>query len=258
MKRILVAGMALLAASACLMAQAPQAPQAPKPSRGEAEAYNAMVMAQQQHNPDAVIAAAENLLTKYADTQFKDVALSLEADAYREKGDWEKCEIFAGRSLEANPKNYQASLTAGEVLVQHTRDTDLDRDDKLARADKYLNQALENIKAAAKPNPQVTDQQWADFQKEIAAQAQNDLGLAAMTSKKWDVAIADFKTAVEGDPQAAYMVRLASAYESSGKYDDAIAMCDKVLALPNLFPQIQQIATNIKAVATRAKGPAKP
>ncbi|MGP8246584.1 MAG: tetratricopeptide repeat protein [Bryobacteraceae bacterium] len=251
MRRILVAGMAaLVAAGGCLMAQAP------KVSRGEAEAYNAMVHA--QSDPDALIAAAENLLTKYADTQFKDIALSLEADAYRKKGDWEKAEIFAGRALEANPKNYQAALTAGEVLVQHTRDTDLDRDDKLARADKYLNQALENIKAAAKPNPQVTDQQWADFQKEIAAQAQNDLGLAAMTSKKWDVAIADFKTAVEGDPQAAYMVRLASAYESSGKYDDAIAMCDKVLALPNLFPQIQQIATNIKAVATRAKGPAKP
>lgn len=258
MKRILVAGMALLAASACLMAQAPQAPQAPKPSRGEAEAYNAMVMAQQQHNPDAVIAAAENLLTKYADTQFKDIALALEADAYREKGDWEKCEIFAGRSIEANPKNYQAALTAGEVLVQHTRDTDLDKDDKLGKADKYLNQAIENIKAAPKPNPQVTDAQWADFQKGIEAEATSDLGLAAMTNKKWDDAVAEFQKAEDIDPQPAYLVRLASAYQSAGKFDDSIAICDKVLAQPNLNPRIKQIADSIKAASAKAKGPAKP
>jgi tetratricopeptide (TPR) repeat protein len=234
------------------MAQTP----APKVSRGEGEAYNAMVKA--QSDPDALIAAAENLLTKYADTQFKDTALALEADAYRKKGDWAKAEIYADRALEANPKNYNAALTAGEMLVQHTRDTDLDKDDKLVKADKYLNEAIANVKVAVKPNPQVTDQQWTDYQKAIAAQAQNDLGLAAITNKKWDDAIADFKLAIDGDPQPAYMVRLASVYQSAGKYDDAIATCDKVLATPNLHPQIKAIADNIKAMATRLKGAAKP
>jgi tetratricopeptide (TPR) repeat protein len=243
---------ALVAGGACLMAQTP-----PKPSRGEAEAYNAMVQASQT-GPDALIAAAENLLTKYADTQFKDVALSLEAEAYKQKGDWAKALIFSDRALEANPKNFQAALTAGELLVQHTRDTDFDKDDKLAKAEKDFNTAMENVKAAPKLNPQVTDQQWADFQKSIVAQAQNDLGLVAMARKKFGDAIADFKTAIDGDPQAAYMVRLASAYQSAGKYDEAIAMCEKVLAQPNQFPQIKQIAESIKAGATRAKAAAKP
>jgi len=241
---------ALVAGGGCFMGPAP------KVSRGEAAAYNAMVQA--QSSPDALIAAAEDLLTKYADTQFKDIALSLEGQAYRQKGDWEKALIFADRSLEANPKNYTAALTAGEVLVQHTRDTDLDRDDKLARAEKDLNQAIESVKAAPKPNPNVTDQQWADFQKSIVGEAESDLGLAAMTRKKYDDAIADFKAAVDNDPQGAHMVRLANAYQSAGKYDDAIATCDKVLALPNLHPQIKAVAENLKAVATRAKGPAKP
>ena len=251
MRRILVAGMAaLVAGGACLMAQAP------KVSRGEAAAYNAMVQA--QSSPDALIAAAEDLLTKYADTQFKDIALSLEGQAYRQKGDWEKALIFADRSLEANPKNYTAALTAGEVLVQHTRDTDLDKDDKLGKADKYLHQAIENIKAAPKPNPQVTDAQWADFQKGIEAEATSDLGLAAMTNKKWDDAVAEFQKAEDIDPQPAYLVRLASAYQSAGKFDDSIATCDKVLAQPNLNPRIKQIADSIKAASAKAKGPAKP
>ncbi|MGA2115833.1 MAG: tetratricopeptide repeat protein [Bryobacteraceae bacterium] len=253
MRRILVAGMAaLVAAGACLMAQTPK----PKVSRGEAAAYNAMVQA--QNNPDALIAAAEDLLTKYADTQFKDTALALEADAYRQKGDWEKAVIYADRSMEANPKNFQSPLTSGELLVQHTRETDLDRDDKLARAEKDLNLAIENVKAATKPNPNVTDEQWAGLQKSIVAEATSDLGLAAMTRKKYDDAIADFKTAADNDPQPAYLVRLANAYQDAGKHDEAIATCDKVLAEPNLNPRIKAIAENIKAVATRTKGPAKP
>ena len=251
MRRILVAGMAaLIAGGACLMAQAP------KVSRGEAAAYNAMVQA--QSSPDALIAAAEDLLTKYADTQFKDIALALEAEAYKQKGDWAKAEIYAGRALEANPKNYQAALTAGELIVQHTRDTDLDKDDKLAQAEKDLKQAIESVKAATKPTPNVTDQQWAEFQKGITAQATSDLGLAAMTRKKYDDAIANFKAAADNDPQGAYLVRLASAYESAGKYDDAIATCDKLLAQPDLNPRIKTITENLKAAATRAKGPAKP
>jgi hypothetical protein len=49
------------------------------------------------------------------------------------------------------------------------------------------------------------------------------------------------------------MVRLASAYESAGKHDEAIATVDKVLADPQLHPQIKQVATNIKNVATNNK-----
>jgi tetratricopeptide (TPR) repeat protein len=104
----------------------------------------------------------------------------------------------------------------------------------------------------------VTDEQWAGLQKSIVAEATSDLGLAAMTRKKYDDAIADFKTAADNDPQPAYLVRLANAYQDAGKHDEAIAACDQVLAQPNLNPRIKAIAENIKAVATKTKGPAKP
>jgi tetratricopeptide (TPR) repeat protein len=243
---------ALVAAGACLMAQTPK----PKVSRGEAAAYNAMVQA--QNNPDALIAAAEDLLTKYADTQFKDTALALEADAYRQKGDWEKAVIYADRSMEANPKNFQSPLTSGELLVQHTRETDLDRDDKLARAEKDLNLAIENVKAATKPNPNVTDEQWAGLQKSIVAEATSDLGLAAMTRKKYDDAIADFKQAIAiaGTPDAATWVRLGQTYEDARKWDEATDAFDKAVNFPNVTPQVKNIAQAKKAEVAKLKAAA--
>jgi hypothetical protein len=49
-------------------------------------------------------------------------------------------------------------------------------------------------------------------------------------------------------------VRLASALQSTGKNDEAIAIVDKLLADPQLHPQIKAVATQVKNAATAAKG----
>jgi hypothetical protein len=70
------------------------------------------------------------------------------------------------------------------------------------------------------------------------------------------VAITDLQTAVAADPQPAYLVWLASSQLQSGKSDDAITTCDKVLAQPNLAAIYKQAATAVRADAVKAKGAA--
>jgi uncharacterized protein HemY len=77
--------------------------------------------------------------------------------------------------------------------------------------------------------------------------------MVALVRKKYDDAATEFQAAAASDPQPAYMVRLASSYHSAGKEQQAIEVCDKVLADPNLHPQIKQVATQIKNAATAAK-----
>jgi tetratricopeptide (TPR) repeat protein len=271
MKRLILTGILALATGfTALMAQpqkkgdapaqaAPPAqpagqakPTGPAPkSAAEAQALQGLMAA--QGNPDAVIKAGDDLLTKFADTDFKELALLTIANAYQQKGDNDKAQIYAERILEVNPKSFQAQLLIGELLAGRTRENDLDKEEKLAKAEKNLNAAIANVNAASKPNPQLTDAQWEEGKKYVAAQAHNGLGMVALVRKKYDVAINEFKTAAETDAQPAYMVRLASAYESAGKHDEAIATVDKVLADPQLHPQIKQVATNIKNVATNNK-----
>ena len=85
-------------------------------SAGESQALMALIQA--QGNPDATIKAADDLLTKYADTTFKETALLEEANAYQQKGDDDKAQIYGERVLEANPKSFQAELMLGEMLAQ--------------------------------------------------------------------------------------------------------------------------------------------
>ena len=241
-------------APAAAAAPAAEQPKGPMPkSKGEQDALVAMFNA--QGKPDDVIAAAEALLTKYADTDFKDTALFFEATAYRQKNDRDKAQVFAERALMANPKNFQASLMLAELIAQGTRENDLDKEDKLAKADKYGNDTIATLNSAAKPNSQMTDQQWDDAKKDLIAEAHDALGMSALLRKKYDVAIAEFKMSVDGaaHPEPAFQVRLASAYNSAGKYDEAIATADKVMNDAQTPTQIKQVAQSIRAGATVAK-----
>jgi tetratricopeptide (TPR) repeat protein len=253
MKRTIVTGLLVLAAGMWgLLAQQKGMVTGAK-SQGESDAVIALMTQAQGSNWDGVIKAADDLVTKYSDTSFKEIALYLEATAYRQKRDNEKAQIYCERVLDMNPKHYNAALMLGEILAITTRENDLDKEEKLTRAEKLLNDSIANVQAAPKPNPQLTDAQWDEGKKQIAAEAHNDLGLVALTRKKYDGAVTEFRTAQEMDPQPAFQVRLASALQSSGKNDDAIAICDKLLADPNLHPQIKAVAENVKKLATAAK-----
>lgn len=263
MKRLILTGtLALATGFTTLVAQQPPAQQgqaqgqgaqqgpAPK-SQAEAQALQALMQA--QGNPDATIKAGDEILTKFADTQFKELILLTMANAYQQKGDAERAQIYAEKMLEVNPKSFQAQVMIGELLASRTRENDLDKEEKLSKAEKNLNAAIANVSAAPKPNPQLSEEQWAEGKKFVTGQARNALGMVALVRKKFDIAVNEFKAASEADPQPAYFVRLASAYESAGKHDEAIAIADKVLADPQLHPQIKQIATNIKTTATNNK-----
>ena len=101
----------------------------PKPkSQKEVEAIQAIFNAQ---DPDGRIAAAENLLTNFADTEFKAIALQVAAASAQQKNDFEKMVVYAERTLEADPKNYAAMLMLANGIAQRTREFDLDKEEKL-------------------------------------------------------------------------------------------------------------------------------
>ena len=248
MKRMILTGvLALTAGLSGLMAQAPQ----PKPkSNGERKAILAI---QSATEPDGIIKAAEDLLSNYADSDYKEYALTMEAKAYQIKHDDENAQVFADRVLQINPKAYTMQLLIAEAITPTIKEHDLNHDEEVSKCTKLFNDAIENSKVAVKPNPQVSDADWEQARHWAAAEAHNGLGMLASLQKgKQDEAIKEFQLAVDNDPdQDAYGTRLANAYLAAGKKAEAIAVCDKLLAKPNLHPQIKQVVTNIKIAASR-------
>ena len=255
----------ILAAVASAFAAAQQAPPAAPPqgtvkaggkggiSKAEAEGYNAIVKAQ---TPDDKIKAVDAFVEKFADSQYKGLALNEAAESADAKGDWAKAIIYAEESMKADANLFEPKLLAGGEIAQHTRPNDLDRDEKLGKAEKYVKEALDAIPNAAKPQPSIKDDQWDAYKKYAMGRAHIDLGLIALAQKKPDVEVAEFKTAVDmmNPPDQVAMARLANAYNDTNKPDDALEVLNKLLAMPDLNPAVKNFATAEKARAEKAKG----
>lgn len=236
----------LLAAGSLLMGQKVK-------SAKEGEAVQAVLSAT---TADQKIAAVDNLLSKFKDTEFKAITLEMAGEAYSQKGDSANAIVYGNRALEADPKNFQAMLLVAGQLAQITKEFDLDKDEKVKRAKKLADDAIVTINATPKPNPKLADDQWVGIQKDLVAQAHETLGVIAGIDKHWDAAITEYKMAIDhaANPEVTTMVRLTATYNFAKKYDEASAMADRVLATPGAPDNLKKIAADEKARAAKAKG----
>lgn len=249
--------LATACASALVCAQSADPKQLKVKSQKEGEAIQAMFQAQ---DPDARVAAAMNLVTKFADTEFKGLAFYIAAFSAMQKNDLENVVVYSEKAIEADAKNYGAMILMASSLAQRTREFDLDKEEKLGRAEKMANQAIELIKTAPKPNPQVTDEQWEAGKKDYTGQAFEALGMGALVRKNYALCAENLSQAVtlSMQPDPATMVRLGNCLRMAKKYDEAIAILDKALADANAAPVVKQAATQEKIEANKAKAAAAP
>jgi tetratricopeptide (TPR) repeat protein len=253
MKRIILRGVpavaiALAVALPGLLAQ-PQA----EIQRG-VEALKAMFGAQ---TADARIAAAENVLTKFADTDFKAVALYFEAASYREKGDYEHTVVFGERTLEADPKHYQAMLMLAAVIAAAHQGIRPGSRGQAGPGGEVRQHRPRLLKDAPKPNPNLTDDQWAGAKKDFAA----DGARRARHGRHGAQEVRRRRKRIQTRhrhwqrPDPSNMVRLGKAYSDDGKYDDAIAQFDKVMAMQDINVQVRQVAQAERVRTFQKKGP---
>lgn len=245
---------AALGCAALALGLAPVWAQKPK-SPKEAQAIMAVQAAK---TPDDRIQAIEAVLTKYADTEFKVPLLQMAVQAEEQKGDFAQTVFYAERLLKADPKNAFAEVTLAAETARHTREYDLDKDEKLAKVEKWAHEGIENSKDMPKPNPQIPDAEWDGFKKDMAAQGYEALGMADAVRKNYDGAIKDYRDALANAsaPNPATMVRLAQAYASAGKLDDANYTLDKAISAPNAPDSVKSVAQSLKNEIAKRKGAA--
>ncbi len=84
--------------------------------------------------------------------------------------------------------------------------------------------------------------------------------MAAMVRKKYDVAESEFKLSIDAaeHPDPANIVRLGKAYSEDGKYDEAIAQFDKVMAMQDVDVRVRQVAQAERVRTFQKKNPPKP
>ena len=246
MKKVLAA-MAMLGMGTLVLVAQPK-----PPGPAEVKALQEML---KTTTVETRVAAVDKFVQDFPKSDYLNFALTSAAEAYQAGGNTPKAILYYQRALEVNPKDYNSMLMLAAETARTTREFDLDKEEKLTKAEKYAKDGMALIPGAQKINPQVTDAQWEAAKKDDMARGHEALGLIAMARKKYDDAASEFKTATEtaAEPQPATFIRMAGAYTDAGKPDEAIPALDKVLAMPNLPAQYKQVAQSEKDRAEKAK-----
>ncbi len=234
-------------------APAGAAPATPGPHPKSPEENAAVVAMTKAQDPDGRIKAAEELVTKFPDTDYKGIALLMQAQSYHDKKDDAKAIVYGEQSLESDSKNFETFLLMAEIYAQTTRETDLDKDDRLAKVDKYAKEAVTLLATAPKPDPSVSDADWANVKKGEEARAWQAMGLTAILRKKYDEAKTDIQKGLDLYPDPIDMLRAGRAYLAAKRYDDATSWFDKAAASPNADDNVKRIAASDKARTLAAK-----
>ncbi len=231
-----------------------QQAQGPKPkSQKEVAALQKVQADQQAGDFKAEIQDINAVLENFADTDFKSQLENMAMDASQRLGDYPQTVAWGERIMQDDPNDFTARIQVAETIAQHTRDTDLDKDQSVKKVQTYANKALDLMKTASTPPQGISEAQWPEVKKQLQGQAHDALGLAYAVQKNYPQAIQEYQLALATFPNPILMLHLATAYLGNKQYDEAIATDDKILAMSEASAGVKQFAQQQKDTATKAK-----
>lgn len=234
------------------------------PQAKNQEEYKAYVALVQMTDPAAMEKAADEFVAKYPDSELKAAVYQRAMVAYQGTGNDDKTMELGRKALSYNPDDPGVLVALSDMIAQRTRETDLDRDERLAEAVKMAQHSLETV--GDYPAPQgMPPEQVAAVKSQMRGAAYAVIGIANFTQKKYPDAEAAFKQALDitkADPDPTVYLRLCLTLDKTNKYAEALEAANKTLTLVPADSQVAALATQEKTRLTQLLNkpavPAKP
>jgi len=222
-------------------AESPVAPQPAPQSQEEIDAINGVI---NTTTAAERIEAVRQFVIDFPDSEFLPAILQDATTTAQLMNDYDKLLLYGEQTVEADADNFVALIAMAGALAQRTREFDLDKEEKLGRAEEYANRALEVLEGAPRPNAAVTDEQWEADKNDYRADAHAALGFAAMAREDHEKAVEEFGKAVEVGTTHNSTTQLMLARELSvvEQHAEAVEVLDALLASPQTPDQIRQLA----------------
>ena len=208
---------------------------------------------------DSRIAAIHNLLTNFKDTEFTEFANFMMMLSYQQKNEYEMMLLYGEKTLEINPDNIDTMVSLSYAIPARTGEFDLDKDEKLAKAEDYAKRAMLAIPTLENTSPDVSDDEWLMAKKDMMSQVHDSLGLVALKRKDHEAAEKSLRQSlgIASEQGAATFYHLAEALKQQGKDDEALEMADQSIAAGGVMTGSgQDLAKVLKAQIIKAKAAA--
>jgi tetratricopeptide (TPR) repeat protein len=229
--------------SVARMAPAKRGPQAK--TKPEFEAYQS---AAAQSDPAKLEAAATEFAQRYPASELRPFLFQRAMGLYQQANNPGKTLEMARAELKYDPANPVALLTAAQMLLASTHDSDLDRDARLEEAGADARSALQHAETMAQPDG-LTARQFADAVAQLRGAAHEVIASVAYKKREYFDAIREYDAAVavERDADAAVWLRLAVAHDRVSEYELGFADAEKAIANSKAGSPVRELAEREKA-----------
>lgn len=246
--------------------QAPGAAQAPKPgpkvlqagSQDELKAYqDAFALT----DPDKLAAAANDFSTKYPNSQLRASLYIRAMNLYAQSNNTDKV-IDCGRlAIAADPTNPIPLVQVASALAETTRETDLDREQRLAEAAKDAHAAIDNIETGLVLPANADPARVESAKKSILTMAYDTLGMVDLSKKDYNSAVSNLQKAISespANPEAVVYLRLSVAQDNLKQYPQALDSAKKAVQYAKDGTQAQNLAKMQQARLEKLMGAQSP
>ncbi len=217
--------------------QPPPAQQPPAPPRQpqakSPEEYQAFMAVLNTPDLTAADVAAREFEAKFPQSELRGMLYEQLMLKSQESNNADRAVDFGRRAIQLSPNSALALITTATYLAERTRDTDIDKDEKLADAMKFAERGLANVDTMALP-PHLPAEQVTAVKNQLRTMGHNSLGAAEFTKKNHAAAEKHFKEAIKylGDrPDPITFFRLALALDKQDKYAEALQAAERSVQL---------------------------
>jgi tetratricopeptide (TPR) repeat protein len=212
---------------------APQQGKRPPQAKTQPE-FDAYKAAMNDTDPAALEKATEDFAAKFPDSELRVLLYRATMHDYQNANNSDKMLDMAQKVLKIDPDDPEALVGASEVIAERTRDTDLDKDQRLSQALQYSQRALETIETDV-AIPAGTPQDKIDTYKGfLRSTAYSILGTIYFNQEKYPDAESYFHKSIDAypsQPDPVVVLRLALTLDKEGRYPDALTQANHAVEL---------------------------
>ncbi len=183
-------------------------------------------------DPAAREKAADDFAAKFPDSELRQLLYRAVVASYQQSNEMDKMMATSQKLLTIDPDDPQALLGVAQVLAERTRDTDLDKDQRLAEARKDAERALVTVDTDLPGGlpPEKVDV----FKGYVRSEAYEIVGTLDFNAKAWANAEGNLKKSIDAYPQEVDPIavfRLSVALDMQNKYPEAMKYATQAVEL---------------------------
>jgi tetratricopeptide (TPR) repeat protein len=217
-------------------ATTPATPQGKRPPQAKTDAefaaFNAAIA--NTNDPAAVEKAADDFATKYPDSELRVLLYGAAMQSYQRANNADKMMEMGRKVLKIDPDEPTALVGVAQVLAERTRDTDLDKEQRLDEAMKLAQRSLTTVDTDIAPSPNTPQEKIDAFKGVLRSSAYAIMGTLEFNKEKYADAENYYRKSIDAYPaqlDPVVVLRLALALDKQGKYPEALKEANHAVEL---------------------------